>query len=95
MLANHLPRRLAQAQLARGQWAAAVDACRRGEALSPKNSEGHTEFTPLLDRIAVAAARAGSLAGFDGLQLEVRGEEGGWGVLRWVVRDWGGVCENR
>ena len=33
--------------------------------------QGHTEFTPLLDRIAVAAARAGSDVGFTGLLLEV------------------------
>lgn len=64
--------RLAQAKLALGLWAAAVVACKAGEALSPLDSEGHSEFTPLLDRTAVHAARAGSLAGFDGGQLEVR-----------------------
>lgn len=44
----------------------------QGEPLVARSSEGHTQFTPLLDRAAVAAARAGSLAGFDGQQLEVR-----------------------
>ncbi|KAL4457278.1 hypothetical protein ABPG75_012143 [Micractinium tetrahymenae] len=69
--------RLAQAKAALGQWAAAVGACKKGHELSPKNSEGHTDFTPLWDWVAVHAARAGSLAGFDGQQLEVRsaGEE--------------------
>ncbi|GAB4818117.1 hypothetical protein N2152v2_005163 [Parachlorella kessleri] len=69
--------RLAQAQLALGQFAAAVGHCLEGEALSKKSSEGHTEFTPLLDRIAVTAARSGSPAGYTGLLLEVRdaGEE--------------------
>ncbi|PSC73819.1 Small glutamine-rich tetratricopeptide [Micractinium conductrix] len=64
--------RLAQAYVACGQWAAAVAAARKGEGLAPQNSEGHTEFTPLLDSIAVAAARALNPVGFDGLQLEVR-----------------------
>ena len=75
--------RLAQAKLALGQWAAAVVACKQGEQLAAKNSEGHTEFTPLLDRTAVQAARAGILVGFDGQQLEV----GGWGLgaQRWQL----------
>ncbi|KAL4421167.1 hypothetical protein ABPG77_003350 [Micractinium sp. CCAP 211/92] len=64
--------RLAQARAALGQWSAAVAACKQGHELSPKNSEGHTEFTPLWDWVAVLAARAGSLVGFDGQQLEVR-----------------------
>ena len=55
-------------------------AARKGEGLAPQNSEGHTEFTPLLDSIAVAAARALNPVGFDGLQLEVGGCQ--WG--RWV-----------
>ena len=61
-----------QAQLGARQWAAAVAACRAGEALVPLDSEGRCEFTPLLDTAAVHAARAGSLAGYDGAQLEVR-----------------------
>lgn len=70
--------RLAQARLAQGRWEAAVTACRQGEALSPKDSEGRSDFSPLLDRIAVQAAKAGSLAGYDGLQLEV-----GEGSVEW------------
>lgn len=68
--------RLAQARAALGQWPAAVGACRRGHELSPKSSEGHSDFTPLWDWVAVHAARAGSLAGFDGQQLEVGVSEG-------------------
>jgi hypothetical protein len=65
--------RLAEAQLAAGNFAAAVAACRAGErGLLAVSSEGRTEFSPLLDRLAVAAAAAGSLAGFDGRDLEVR-----------------------
>ncbi len=71
--------RLAQARAALGQWSAAVAACKQGHELSPKNSEGRTEFTALWDWVAVLAARAGSLVGFDGQQLEVRGPTGaGW-----------------
>ena len=33
---------------------------------------GSSDFTPLMDRIAVEAALAGSDAGFDGRKLEVR-----------------------
>jgi hypothetical protein len=55
-----------------GRWAAAVAACRAGEALARRSADGSTEFTPLMDDIAVAAARAGSTAGYDGDQLEVR-----------------------
>ncbi|PRW57622.1 tetratricopeptide repeat 1 [Chlorella sorokiniana] len=69
--------RLAQAQLALGRWEEAVATCNKGHALAPQSSEGKSEFTPLLDTVAVTAARAGSLAGYDGMQLEVRsaGEE--------------------
>ena len=61
-----------------------MEACRRGERLALAaaehvDCEGHTDFTPLLDRTAVHAARAGSLAGFDGQQLEVRGGSREWG----------------
>eukprot|EP00887_Chlorella_sp_A99_P007902 scaffold12.g7902.t1 len=69
--------RLAEAHLALRQYAEAAGACKAGERLSPLNSEGHGDFTPLMDRVAVVAAASGSLVGFDGMQLEVRdaGEE--------------------
>jgi hypothetical protein len=64
--------RLAEAQAAARRWGAAVAAARRGEALCRPSAEGRTEFSPLLDAIAVAAAAAGSPAGYDGRRLEVR-----------------------
>jgi tetratricopeptide (TPR) repeat protein len=65
--------RLAEAYRAAGRFAAATSACRRGEALCEANSEGRTEFSPLMDRIAVEAAICGNyIAGFDGRVLEVR-----------------------
>jgi hypothetical protein len=64
--------RLAEAQAAARRWGAAAAAARRGEALCRPSAEGRTEFSPLLDAIAVAAAAAGSPAGYDGRRLEVR-----------------------
>lgn len=82
--------RLAQAQLALGMWAPAAMACLKGESLSKKDSEGHTEFTPLLDRLAVTAAAHGSPAGFTGILLEVGGGAGVGGVGRRVGTGRGG-----
>lgn len=65
--------RQALAHLALCQWAAAAACCRAGEALLDRKAGGGTEFTPLLDRIALAAALAGSDEGFYGRRLEVRG----------------------
>lgn len=76
--------RLAQAQLALGMWAPAAMACLKGESLSKKDSEGRTEFTPLLDRLAVTAAAHGSPAGFTGILLEVGGGAGVGGAGRRV-----------
>ena len=69
--------RLAEAHSSCGELPAAIAACLKGETLCAVNSEGHTEFTLLLDTLAVAAAAKGSAAGFTGRQLEVRsaGEE--------------------
>lgn len=69
--------RLAEAYLSQANFAAAVAVCLKGESLCIRNSEGHTEFTPLLDRIAVEGAARGNLAAFTGRRLEVRsaGEE--------------------
>lgn len=69
--------RMAEAHLALGDYMAAAGACKAGERLCRPDSEGHTDLTPLLDRVAVVAAGVGSLVGYDGMQLEVRsaGEE--------------------
>jgi Right handed beta helix region len=78
--------RLADAHLLCGQYIEAVQACQKGEILCQdhRNSDGHTEFTPVLDRIALKAASSssassyrgggggGALVGFTGRQLEVR-----------------------
>jgi hypothetical protein len=79
--------RLAEAYLLCGKYIDAVHACQKGELLchGTRNSEGHTEFTPVLDRIALKAACSSSsgastvssshrhlVAGFTGRQLEVR-----------------------
>ncbi|KAK9828720.1 hypothetical protein WJX72_001708 [[Myrmecia] bisecta] len=64
--------RLAQAQAALCQCGEAVRTCRKAEALYDTKANVSTDFTPLLDQIAVCAAREGSHAGFDGRQLEVR-----------------------
>lgn len=64
--------RLAEALLECGEFAAAVAACKQGESLCIANSDGHTEFTPLMDKLAIEAALKGSAVGFTGRQLEVR-----------------------
>ena len=62
---------MAQALTGEKNWAAAVKACRRGEALYDTKSNVATPFTALLDSIAVAAALEGDQSGFDGRHLEV------------------------
>lgn len=67
--------RLAEAHLYCGNLSAAADASSKGHSISlhHANSEGHTEFTPMLDRIAIEAAIQGNYTiGFTGRQLEVR-----------------------
>jgi hypothetical protein len=76
--------RLAEAYLITGNYKEAVQACQKGEIICQdcRNSEGHTEFTPLLDKITLQAATSTSssssssttttVAGFTGRQLEVR-----------------------
>ncbi len=63
--------RLAQACSGARRWAAAVKACRRGEALYDTKSNVATPFTALSDTIALAAAIDGDMSGFDGRLLEV------------------------
>ena len=60
---------LAQARAGLGEWGAAVCAARCGQELSAAGARA--EFVALLDRLALAAAQAGSYAGFDGRTLEV------------------------
>ncbi len=60
----------------------------QGHALSSQSSEGRSEFTPLWDAVAVAAARAGSLAGYDGMRLEVGHRAGGLLGVRMQVASW-------
>lgn len=70
--------RMAEACLLSGNYIKAVQACQKGEILCRdyRNSEGHTEFTPVLDRIALRAAASNgdttNFVGFTGRQLEVR-----------------------
>jgi len=61
-----------QAKAGLCEWAAAVAAARRGEALNRRGTGSAAEFAALLDRLAIAAALAGSDAGFDGRCLEAR-----------------------
>ena len=42
------------------------------ELLTAPQGGGSSDFTPLMDRIAIGAALAGSDAGFDGRKLEVQ-----------------------
>ena len=58
-----------QARAGLGEWDAAVRAARCGQELSAAGARA--EFVALLDRLALAAAQAGSYAGFDGRTLEV------------------------
>lgn len=64
--------RLAAARLALAQHSAALRACRAGEALLDSKAGSRSEFAALADAAALAAAKLGSLAGFDGRRLEVR-----------------------
>jgi tetratricopeptide (TPR) repeat protein len=67
--------RLAEAQLCCGKLSAAAATCSKGHSLllNHASSEGYTDFTPMLDRIAIAAAIQGNYRiGFPGRQLEVR-----------------------
>lgn len=50
-------------------------AARRGEALAGGSAGARAEFAALLDRVALAAALAGSYAGFDGRCLEARASD--------------------
>ena len=52
-------------------------ACRDGERCESRVNDRSKSFVPLMDRIAMRAAREGSLAGFDGRVIYVRsaGEE--------------------
>lgn len=63
--------RLALAYRALGQWANATDRCRAGDAFLDRKAGGGSDFSTLLDRIAMEAAEAGSDEGFDGRRLEV------------------------
>jgi hypothetical protein len=69
--------RLAEAQLALGCYALAMKACRAGEAAATRAGDKSRVFDGLMDRVGMAAAREGSLAGFDGRVIYVRsaGEE--------------------
>lgn len=60
---------LVQARAGLGEWGAAVRAARRGQEVSAAGARA--EFMALLDGLALAAAQAGSYAGFDGRTLEV------------------------
>lgn len=69
--------RLAEANLALGFYRGAMIACRDGERCESRVNDHSKSFVPLMDRVAMRAAREGSLAGFDGRVIYVRsaGEE--------------------
>ena len=69
--------RLTQAQLHLGRFKAAVGSARAGERLLNIKASRATDFTMLLDQIAVASALQGDYAAFDGRVLQV-----GPGTLR-------------
>ena len=64
---------LAQIHQRSAQFRAAVHACRQGEALQEPKSNLHSDFSQLLDQIAIQSALSGDLVGFDGRHLEVGG----------------------
>ena len=53
------------------KFAAATKSCRMAERIANVKSTGVTKAGRLLDQIAFEAAKQGSIAGFDGRQLEV------------------------
>lgn len=63
--------RLTKAQLQLGRFKAAVRSARAGEHLLNIKASRTTEFTVLLDEIAVAGALQGDYAAFDGRVLQV------------------------
>ena len=69
--------RLAEANLALGFYRGAMIACRDGERCESRVNDHSKSFVPLMDRVAMRAAREGSPAGFDGRVIYVRsaGEE--------------------
>ena len=73
--------RLAEANLALRFYRGAMIACRDGERCESRVNDRSKSFVPLMDRIAMRAAREGSLAGFDGRVICVCGARGG-GVAR-------------
>jgi tetratricopeptide (TPR) repeat protein len=64
--------RMAEAYLRNENYAAAVGACRKGEALCQLSSDGLSEFTGLYDKIVVLAAASGHDYVYSGRRLEVR-----------------------
>ena len=64
--------RLAEANLALGFYRGAMMACRDGERCEARVNDRSKSFVPLMDRIAMQAAREGSMAGFDGRVIYVR-----------------------
>ena len=63
--------RLTQAQLQLGRFKAAVGSARAGELLLNIKASRTTDFSMLLDQIAVAAALQGDYVAFDGRVLQV------------------------
>lgn len=63
--------RLTKAQLQLGRFKAAVHSARAGERLLNIKASRTTEFTVLLDEIAVAGALQGDYTAFDGRVLQV------------------------
>lgn len=62
---------LAQAQLGLGRFKAAMQSARGGERLLNLKADRTTEFTILMDQIAMAGALQGDYAAFDGRILQV------------------------
>ena len=55
-----------------GKISAAMQSCRKAEKVLDVKSSTRTRVSQLMDDIAISAASAGNLDGFDGRQLEVR-----------------------
>ncbi|DBB01102.1 hypothetical protein WJX77_003106 [Trebouxia sp. C0004] len=64
--------RLAQAQLGLERFKAAMQSAQAGQRLLDMKADRTTDFTMLMDRIAMAAAMKADYAGFDGRVLQVR-----------------------
>lgn len=62
---------LAQAQLGLGRFKAAMQSARGGERLLNLKADRTTDFTILMDQIAMAGALKGDYAAFDGRVLQV------------------------